>query len=671
MKGGLDVMTPPFQLKPGLLRDCQNFECSIFGGYRRIAGYERYDGHARPSDQLYAVLTCSSITGGSVGNTLHGATSGATGIILAKTATQFILTKITGTFIAENLNVGAGTIGVSTGGTVTGGESNAKLNAQYIDLAADYYRTLISAIPGSGKVLGVWLYNDVVYGFRNNGGGTAAAMYASSASGWTAVSLGYELPFKTGSAVIAEGNTVVGGTSGASAVVTRVRLESGTWGAGTAAGGLIFASITGGPFQNGENLKVGGATKAVANGPSQAITLQPNGRYEFVNDNFTGSMATKRMYGCDGVNRAFEFDGTVFVPINTGMAVDKPTHIIGHLYHLFLSFYGSVQFSAAGDAYVWSPVVGAGEIAMGSAITGFAVQSGGTTAAALAVFTAGKLSILYGSGASTFSLVTFRDEIGSYPYTMQNIAQTIFLDLQGITDIVTTLNFGNFNYAVIANQVRSLINSLRATAIASAVSRNLGQYRLFFSGGQGVYLAMIGRTVIGVTPVLFPHPVRCACSDKYADGTEGLFFGDANGYVYQLDKGTSFDGNDIEAYIDLAYCFSGGARLLKGYADATLELSGSGYAEFNFGYSLGYGVTDVIQQQTQLVVSNFSSQAWDAAGVNWDSFTWDGRVLSPSVLEVNGEAENVSLSLRSVGDYFQPFTVTGAVIHYKPRREMR
>ena len=30
------------------------------------------------------------------------------------------------------------------------------------------------------------------------------------------------------------------------------------------------------------------------------------------------------MYGVDGVNNGFEFDGTVFVKINTGMATDAP-----------------------------------------------------------------------------------------------------------------------------------------------------------------------------------------------------------------------------------------------------------------------------------------------------------------------------------------------------------
>lgn len=669
LAGGLDVMTPPFQLKPGLCRAAQNFECSIYGGYRRIAGYERVDGQSKPSDATYTILAATSITGGAVGNTLHGATSAATGTIIALPGTSFVLTQVSGTFVSgENLNVGAGTIAVASAAPVTNGASTPKLNAQYKNAAADVYRALIAAVPGSGKILGVNLYNDVLYAFRNNAGGTAAAMYKSSSLGWTAVSLGRELKFITGSAAVTEGDTLTGATSGATGVVKRQALESGTYAGSTATGHFFFAAVTG-LFSNGENLQVGGVTKAVASGADAAITLSPDGRYEFVNANFTGSTNTKRMYGCDGVNKAFEFDGTTFVKIYTGMSTDTPQHIAFHLYHLFLSFFASVQHSSTGFPYQWTPVTGASEFAMGDSVTGFATQPAGDTSAALAIFTTGRLSILYGTGSSSWQLLPYKDEIGAVGYTIQNLAQTLFLDLQGVTDIATTIAFGNFAHAVLTNQIKALLVSYRSAAIASSVSRDLSQYRLFFTNNYGIYIAMIGRKVIGITPVFFPDTVRCATSGKYNDGTEASFFGSDDGYVFQLDKGTSFDGDAIEAYLNLAYNFAQGLRTNKFYRDATLEISGSGYAEFNFGYSLGYGSTDIIQPATQSIVTNFSLAAWDS--FTWESFTWDGVTLAPSMTGMEGEAENVSLSITSSSDYYEPFTVTGALLHYSQRREIR
>lgn len=42
--GGLDVVTPYFNLRPGQMIECANYECLPEGGYRRIDGYMLYDG---------------------------------------------------------------------------------------------------------------------------------------------------------------------------------------------------------------------------------------------------------------------------------------------------------------------------------------------------------------------------------------------------------------------------------------------------------------------------------------------------------------------------------------------------------------------------------------------------------------------------------------------------
>ncbi|MGK7534763.1 hypothetical protein, partial [Salmonella enterica] len=73
---------------------------------------------------------------------------------------------------------------------------------------------------------------------------------------------------------------------------------------------------------------------------------------------------------CDGVNKAFEFDGTNYIPIRTGMATDTPLHVIVHRFYLMLSFRGSVQVSAIGAPYSWTVVLGAAEIATGDDVTG-------------------------------------------------------------------------------------------------------------------------------------------------------------------------------------------------------------------------------------------------------------------------------------------------------------
>jgi hypothetical protein len=336
---------------------------------------------------------------------------------------------------------------------------------------------------------------------------------------------------------------------------------------------------------------------------------------------------------------------------------------------LFLSFHGSSQHSAAGFPYQWSILSGASEIALGDDITGYQVIPGSTTLGALAIFTTGRCSILYGTSDSDFQLIPQRDEIGAMAYTIQSLTQPTFLDQQGITDLSTTQRFGNFESGVLSNSVKTLLSGWKTTAIASTISRDLSQYRLFFTNNYGLYMTMIGEKTIGIMPVLFAHTVRCTWHGRKNDGSEISFFGGDNGYVFQMDRGTSFDGEDIEAFINLAYNFSRGQRTLKGYRNGALEISGSGYSEFSFGYSLGYGQSTIIQPDAVTVVSNLQSVFWDS--FTWDAFVWDGITLAPSTVEVTGEAENISLAITSIGDYFDPFAITGGFINYTPRRQIR
>lgn len=44
MNQGLDLVTPPLLAEPGALIDCLNYEMTAHVGYRRVDGYERYDG---------------------------------------------------------------------------------------------------------------------------------------------------------------------------------------------------------------------------------------------------------------------------------------------------------------------------------------------------------------------------------------------------------------------------------------------------------------------------------------------------------------------------------------------------------------------------------------------------------------------------------------------------
>lgn len=668
LMGGMDQVTPTLSLKPGVVRRAANFECAITGGYTRIAGYERFDGRPSPSAAQYYILSGTFIATVNLGDTVTGTVGGATGKVIALPTGQVVLTRVTGIFQPnENLSVG-GVIKVSSI-QIVGVAADGALDAQYKSLAAADYRTDIQAVPGSGSILGVAFYNGNLYAWRNNAGGTAAAMYKSSSSGWTAVTLFKELAFTGGVGEITSGQTVTGASSGATGVVSRVAKRSGSWTAAPAAQGVLVLSATTGTFTAGENLQVGGVTKAVAGGAATQMTWLPSGRYQAVVANFGGAQDNKKLYFCDGKNRAFEWDGSVLVPITTSMSPDVPTGIVVHKQHLFLAFKHSLQFSSLGLPYEWDPVTGAGEIAMNDFITNMIALPGDQSSGALAVYTKTDTSVLYGTSEANFALSTFNVGTGGYAYTGQNLDQTYILAERGVMALGTTLNFGNFAAASLTMNLRPYIQIRRNLASGSIVNREKGQYRVFFSDGYGLYLTIANGKYMGAMPVQFPNPVTCTSEGQSTDGTETSFFGSTNGFVYMLDAGTSFDGADIPANITLVYNSINSPRILKRYRTASVELTGDSYAEFGLGYDLGYRSPEYVQPADEVYENDLRSAFWDS--FEWDNFVWDGRDLSPSEVEVTGTAENIALRISSVSALLAPFTVNSIIVHYSLRRGLR
>jgi hypothetical protein len=578
-----------------------------------------------------------------------------------------IVTKKSGLFTdGETLQISGSPVGTLTSQISI--SADALTDAQLRALAADNYRADIGVVPGSGPVRGVFLYNGTVFAFRNNAGGTASALYRSTASGWTLVTFGRELAFTTGTAEIFVGNTVTGATSGATGVVASVALQSGNWPTSNAAGRLILSSTTG-TFQAGENLQVAAATKAVSGGAAVQIVLSPDGRFEVVIGNIGGGVANYRAYGCDGVNRAWEFDGVTLAPINTGMALDRPQHIAAHKQHLFLSFGASLQFSGLGKPFAWTPLLGAGEIAMNAPITCLLPLPGDQTSGAMAVYTRRDTSVLYGTSSANFALSTFNTGAGAVPYSAQNIDQAFALDDRGVMSLGATLSFGNFTPASLTMNIRPFLQNRVNSLVLSTVAREKGQYRILFSDGYGLYLTMLNGRMLGAMPVEFPDAMFCSFEGEDTQGYAQIFLGGNNGFVYELDKGTSFDGLSIAATLALPFNAKGSPRLLKRYRKASVEVTGDSYAQFQFGYDLGYRTPYLEQDPDSPHDQDLRSSYWDQ--FTWDDFVWDGREISPSEVEIRGTAENIAVRISSVSSIIDPFTVNSVILHYTIRRGLR
>jgi hypothetical protein len=111
LEGGLDVVTPVQSMNPGRVIALSNFEPHFNGGYRRIDGFERFDGQPKPSEQTFIGFEVSASEDIVLGSTVTGAPSGATGKVIGiyeddgtRGNDMLAVTKVTGTFaLGDNL----------------------------------------------------------------------------------------------------------------------------------------------------------------------------------------------------------------------------------------------------------------------------------------------------------------------------------------------------------------------------------------------------------------------------------------------------------------------------------------------------------------------------------------------------------------------------------------
>lgn len=683
---GLNQVTPPTVVNPAFLLGGENYEVDTDepGGFRRFQGYERFDGRAKPSAASYWIIdfdagTTAMSAGDVVSNTASPTTADPQGELLIDpvitsgdwatndAAGYLVVTQVSGAAtpagIADNdtLYVGGTSRATADGPSAERAATTDALDDTYLQDAIETLRADIGAVPGSGKIRGVHVYAGAVWAVRDNAGATAAVLHKATTGGWVAQDLGRTLDFTSGSVEIAEGDTITGAISGATATVERIIVTSGDWSTNDAAGRLILSGQTG-TFQ-AENIDDGAFPNvATIAGDSTAITLPVGGRYEWLNYNFGGHSSTERAYGVNGVGTGFEWDGSVFVPIVTGMTTDTPNHIGVHYEHLFMSFPGgSIQNSGKTLPYSWSPRTGAAEFGVGDECTGMLNLPGG----GFACFARNNTFVLDGQDNSTWLMRRLSDESGALEWTLQRMGTGVYYDDRGITTLEATDAFGDFQDSTISDLFRPLVSQKKTLILASVRVREKNQYRVFFTDKTGITLTFRRRKLMGAVPFRLEHTVECIASEEIS-GREELYFGSDDGYVYQLDAGTSMDGQPLIAWLRPVYNHLGTPGLRKRYFNLELEINAEASVSLLFTPDYGYGTTDTPEALQRAIVNQGGGGFWNVA--TWGNFVWSGAPISRGRARIDGTGTNFGFHLYSESTYEQPHTITGYWLTWSPRR---
>lgn len=660
-RGGLLTDVPALSVPPGSILLSQNYVPKSTGGYARIGGYERFSGKTRPSDAVYSAVACTLTSTPAVGAVVT--IGAATGYFLAVVDDGCLLVGVSGTIPAStSMTVSAVPVGTTASDVDLAVSITREQDAQYLYDAGEIYRDLIAVPTGSGSIRGVHIYNGNVYCWRDNAGGTAGQMYVASGSGWTLVNFGYAVVFSNANTSVGEGDTLTQG--GVSATIQRLFVETGSLASGTNTGRMVVSAPSGGNFAAGAASSSGGGSLTLS-GAQTAITLSPGGRYVAENYNFYGNADALRMYFCNGLDRAFEYDGSVAAPINSGASPDTPSYLTCHRKYLYLAQKSSVINSSVGTPYRFVTSEGAAETAVGDNITNLLSLPG----EALGIFCRNSSHALTGASSSTWSLQPIRSDVGAVAYTAKAMSDTYILDDRGVMSVRAAQEYGNFQDATLSRNLQKAINAMRGLAVGAYVVRSQGQYVILNSDSTGLVMAVDNGKVLGFTKTLLGFTPTCMTSGEDANGIERVFVGGSDGMVYEMDRGSSFDGDAIEAFLKVFYYHQKSPMLIKHYLQANIEMIAELHAPIRCVAEFSYG-------DPAAAISEATDIEGESPGGTMDVDTFDGSffdgadVVQPRV-KIRRSGTNIALSFSSNTELDRGHTLQGAIVHFLPRRLKR
>jgi hypothetical protein len=714
LEGGLDIVTPALSIPPGRAIGMVNFEPWYQGGYRRIPGYERFDGRPKPSDALFDGFDVDDIAGLTLRDVITGDTSGATGVLCGiydDSAAGGVfgsdtigVTKVVGTFVdTETCNVGAFTI---ESDPISLYAPDVDTEETFLLEAENVYRDDILEVPGAGQSSGVWQRLADIYAIRDNVGVTAGILHKATTSGWDtapitmAETIRFDAALAAGQDVV-EGDTLTGGSSGATGTIHRIVLNGGSNAYdGSGEGYYVLTGVAGGPFTDNEALESPALTQvADADGVNSTFAFSPGGVYQFINHNYFASSATYRVYGCNGVDPAFEIDNAdivspILMPINPATG-DPPTNntpflIEEHRNHLFLAFEGgSAQHSVVGEPLVWSGFLGAAEFGLGDELTGMNSVVGNV----LVLSTTRETRGLYGTSSSDWELRIVAEQSGSLLFGSQKIDTVYSLDDLGITSVARSDQYGDFISATVSQQVQPLVTAQRPRFTDSSIVRESNQFRLYFDDNSflimyipaGTQTETQVRRRTAKSPAEFgfgsyDFTVAMIYNSDDETGKERTYFVTTDpineGFVFEDQIGKNFDGEEISSYLRTAFNHLGTPTLRKRFRRADLELNAPQTLSLQFSEDLSYSTAEVSSGITDLETVDIAEVDIFGGGgfwndVNWDDFLWDGTAIATARADLSGTGENVSFLIFNESAKAAAWEMQGITVHYDRRRLQR
>ena len=375
------------------------------------------------------------------------------------------------------------------------------------------------------------------------------------------------------------------------------------------------------------------------------------GKTRFSKYNYDG---TDKVAIVDGTNPPALYDKNIFTALN-----DAPSEVLGADFvvnfknHLFFGKDNLLTFTAPYTDNDFISANGSGVISVGADITGLVVFR-----QQLIIFTNSSIFQLTGNTIADFALQSVTLDIGCpNTDTIQEVGGDImFLGPDGLRLLSATDRIGDFGLAVVSKGIQKEVTDFIAanTSFASVVIREKSQYRILgyntnisatsAQGILGTQFAGQGGDGMSWSDL---RGIRAYVADsKLNENTETIVFAHDDGYLYQMEQGSSFDGGNISSSFSTPYLPINDPRIRKTFYKMFLYTDPQGSVTFNSSLKLDFDQKDSIQPQQISINNSTGSVAFYGSGT-FGTATFGTKLLSLFETQLVGSGFVVSLQFTS------------------------
>ena len=641
-RGGLITNLSPLQQgtnAPGSARILRNFEPSVEGGYRRIEGYDKYDSDIIPPYGAPVV---------------HGASQTGTTLIIAAIHT----TPVAG----DTLEIAgvSGTYTIASGGVTydaTNNRATLTLSTALASSPANAAAVTFKTTTSNYLAIGVAAWEDSAIVCKN------ADIFKTGGSGFTKINVpDYGTPLVNG-----------GSQTGSSLIIDGLDSAPQAGDAFKIAGVDLVYTVTA-----NATVSSGGATLAInpalASSPANnaVITFLSTSRESanktrFAKYNFNG---TEKIAIVDGLNEPALYDNTTFTVL-----LDAPTDVIGATFvaevknHLFFAKGTTVTFTAPYTDTDFSAANGSGSINVGGTITALTVFR-----QQLIIFTESSIHQLTGNTIADFTLQPITVDIGCIDSdTVQEIAGDImFLGPDGLRLLSGTDRIGDFGLASVSKAIQSTMTGFVSanTSFSSCVIREKSQYRLFGfnnnitqENAQGILATQFAPQGGEGMAWAETRGIRAHVADSnYNQNVEVVLFANDDGYLYQMESGNSFDGQNIKTTFATPHLPVSDPRRRKTFYKLFLYTDPQGSVQFTVSLKLDFDSQGTIQP-TPISVQNTQGTVGFFGSGSFGTTRFGTKLLKLFQTQVVGSGFTVSFQFES-DDQNPPYSIDALTLEY-------